>query len=62
MENPDLFEMTVTYTKHSDGRVTEVRKIGDQVIYIGPSPCVFVDIPTKWPWKQDDDYEQVTGG
>ena len=55
MENPDLVEMTVTYTKHPDGSITEVRKIGDQVIYSGPSPIVFVDVFKAFPWEVKDD-------
>ena len=52
MENPDLVEMTITYTKHPDGSVTKVRKVLGQEIYRGPSPCVF--IPANWPWEAED--------
>ena len=52
MEN-DLVEMTYTYFKNPDGSITEVVKIAGQEVRRGPSPVVFIDFDTNWPWKKE---------
>ena len=53
MENSDLVEMTFTYTRHSNGSITEVVKIAGQEARRGPSPVVFLELPDLPPWEKE---------
>jgi hypothetical protein len=47
----DTVEVRTTYTKHSDGTVTERVICCEKEWYSGPARVVFLDIPDKWPWE-----------
>lgn len=51
----DLVEVKTTYTKHSDGTMTERVTCCGQEWYSGPARVVFLDIPDKWPWEKGEE-------
>jgi hypothetical protein len=48
----ETVEIQTMYRKNQNGTMTERVTCCGQELYNGPARCVFVDIPTEWPWER----------